>query len=324
MLYQLLFAFQIALAWYFALSVITAIVFAAAAPLVRAWLRKEHASNRPLALRLLPSAASLAIVGACVVPAFALLEPSRSGAGGERLGSTALLFAAGGFGIFAVSIARGLKAVCHTRRRMRDLYASSTTSPELTGGAMIFISDSPANCVVLDGLIKPRLLVSRTVLQTLTAEEFEGAVAHELAHHRAHDNAKRRLLAFTPDLVSTGSLARDLEFTWKHAAEVEADAAAVRTEAQAVALASALVKVARLAEGKPRIDLGRAAFHDGAPVAGRIRALCTRETFAEPPGRRLRFLLAPAIVMPTMMWLFYVAPILPTIHRVTEWLVHLP
>jgi Zn-dependent protease with chaperone function len=323
-LYQLLFAFQIALAWYFALSLITAIVFAAAGPLVRAWLPRRHASNRPLGLRLLPSAASLAIVGACVVPAFALLEPYRSTAGGERLGSTALLFAAGGFGIFAVSITRGLKAVCLTRRRMRDLYASSTTSPELKGGAKIFISDSPANCVVLDGLIKPRLLVSRTVLQTLTAEEFEGAVAHELAHHRAHDNAKRRLLAFTPDLVSTSSLARDLEFAWKHAAEVEADAAAVQTEAQAVALASALVKVARLADGKPRIDLGRAAFHDGAPVADRIRALCMRERSAQPPSRRLRLLFGTAAVAPALAWLFSVAPILPTIHRLTEWLVHLP
>ncbi|MGE5813294.1 MAG: hypothetical protein ACM36C_02300, partial [Acidobacteriota bacterium] len=180
-------------------------------------------------------------------------------------------------------------------------------------------------CVVLDGLVKPRLLVSRSVVDGLTPEEFERAGAPELAHHRARDTAKRRLLAFAPDLVSRTSLARELEYDWKHSAEVEADADAARTEKQAVALASALVKVARLSEGKPRLDTGRAAFHDGAPVAHRVRALCERETFTPPPRHGFRILFGTTAVVLTIAGVLNTtASFLTTIHRITESLVHLP
>lgn len=325
MLYQLFFALQIALAWYFALSAVTAVVFAAAGPLVRAWLRKDHGATRPFALRLFPSAVSVGIVVGLVVPAFAVLEPYRSAAAGERPGWTALVLAIAGAAVFAFSVGRGLMAVWQTRRGMIALYENSVATRDRASGTSVFISDHPVPCVVLDGLVKPRLLVSRSVVDGLTGEEFERAVAHELAHHRARDNAKRRLLAFAPDLVSRTSLARELEYDWKRSAEVEADAAAAGTEMQAVALASALVKVARLAEGKPRLDVGRAAFHDGAPVAHRVRALCERETFTPSRQHGARILFgATAAVLTIAGVLNTTAPFLPTIHRITEWLVHLP
>lgn len=324
MVQQLLLALLVACAWYCAANLAASGLFAASAPAVRSWLARQQPAGRILALRLVPATVSIGIVVALVLPAFAWLEPYRSAAAGERLGTTGFALALGGVCVLMASICRGIHAVWMTRRQMRELYRHASGTREPRSGAKLFISDAPIACVLLDGILKPRLLVSRSVVSRLTNDEFDRAVAHELAHHRARDNAKRRLMTFAPDLVSGTSLARELEAAWKHAAELEADAAAAETEAEAVALASALVKVARLAEGKRCLDYGRAAFHDGTPVATRVRALCERETFdAGRVGRGNMLRIAAMLALASSLALGAGA-ILPALHRVTEWMVHLP
>jgi Zn-dependent protease with chaperone function len=326
MLHQAWLALQVALTWYFGLSVCAALLFLAARPLAPGWIRSADGAGAALTLRLLPATLSVGTVIALVLPAFAWLEPFGRAARGERLGLTALLLASGGAALLALSVCRGGRAVVLTRRRMRALHGEAVRATGLTSAAPIFVSESPVACVVLDGLVRPRLFVSRSVVERLTREELDRAVAHELAHHRAYDNIKRRLLAFAPDLVSGSRLARELETAWKHGAELRADVAASRgSETQAVALASALIKVARLAEGRPQVDLGRAAFHDGAPVAERIRILCTRTTNPLAGGGKVRGLLLGAAV--TAMLLAAIpnaSSVLPAVHRVTEFLVRLP
>jgi Zn-dependent protease with chaperone function len=323
--HQMFFALQIALAWFFALSAGAALLFVAARPFLLGWIRQRawFAAIAPLAVRLLPAGVSIGIVLALVLPAFAWLEPAGSAARGERLGLTGLLLALGGGAVLAASLTRGLAAVLSTRRRMKILHGGAArTSP--AGHAPLFVSDSPVASVVLDGLLRPRVFVSRSVVDRLSAEELDRAIAHELAHHRAHDNIKRRLLAFAPDLVSHSRLARTLEEAWKHAAELEADAAACRGgDSEAVTLASALLKVVRLNGGRRQLDLGRAAFHDDAPVADRILRLCTRIGRETPAPRRGAALAAAALTL--VAWAILVTlPILPAVHRVTEMLVHLP
>lgn len=325
MLQHVLLALQVAFAWYFALSACTALVFVAVRPLARAWLCSRPASIGPLTLRLLPAVLATAIVVAVVLPAFAWLEPFGSAVRGERLGLTGLGLACGGAALLVISIGRGLHAVLVSRRRMRGLIATASPLPIRSGTVPMFVSESSAPCVVLDGLAKPRLFVSRSVLDCLTPAEFDRAAAHELAHHHAQDNLKRRLLAFAPDLVSGSQLARELEAAWRQAAELEADAAAARgQEADALALASALVKVARLAEGRPSVDCGRAAFHDSAPVAERIRKLCSGTPGAARTDARTEGVLAAATLSLFMGGLTNAPAVLTAAHRVTEWLVHLP
>jgi Zn-dependent protease with chaperone function len=189
--------------------------------------------------------------------------------------------------------------------------------------APVFVSESPVPGVVLDGVIAPRLFVSRSVLDALSLEELNGALAHEMAHHRALDNLKRRMIAFAPDLVSGTRFAQRLEAEWIRRAELEADAAACEGSAtQAVALASALIKVARLVAGHPPIDLGRAAFHDGAPVAERIRRLCETPRASAWRASHVVPLLAAAGLLTAV--LVNAVSVLPAVHGLTEWLVHLP
>jgi Zn-dependent protease with chaperone function len=325
MLQHVLLALQIALAWFGGLSACAALVFVAARHAAHASLRKRHSSNGALVLRLLPAGLSVAIVALVVVPAYAWLEPFGSAARGERLGLTGTALAITGAALLLASAGRGLRACLASRRRMRTLYASASRLPALDSPMPVFVTDSPTACVVLDGLLKPRLVVSRSVLERLSPEEFDRAAAHELAHHRAQDNLKRRLLAFAPDLVSGTQLARELERAWKQAAELEADASAAGVEqSDALALASALVKVARLAQTHPRIDFGRAAFHDGAPVAERIRRLCGRSSSPVRPDRSTRRLPALVALCLLPVALANVAAVLTAAHRITEWLVHLP
>jgi Zn-dependent protease with chaperone function len=315
---QILFAAQIALAWYAVLSMLAALIFVTSRPCIRRALQTERRATRLLVLRFLPSVFALGTVGGLVVPAFVWLEPYRSVAAGERLGGTTLALAAAGAIVLMWSATRGAISVFVNRRRMSALLRDAERNR--VHGATVHVGDSP----VLDGLVRPRLFASKSVLEGLTEEEFDCAVAHELAHHRAHDNLKRRLLAFAPDLIGSTSTARELESAWKRSAEVEADAAAAGNEVQAVALASALIKVARLAAGKPQVDLGRAAFHDGAPVADRVRALCTREAPATPSMPSIRIPVRLAVVGLFAASVTNAAPILAAIHRVTELIVHLP
>lgn len=325
MLHQIFFAAQIALAWFFALSVGAGLMFLAARPVARGVLRGHHPAEAPLAIRLLPAAVSVGTVLALVLPAFAWLEPFGSAASGERLGVAGSLLATGGALLLLVSFGRGVAAVAVTRWRMRALMDRGSRSTGGIAGTPLFVSDSPMPCLLLDGLVRPRLFVSRSVLDRLSPAELDRAVAHELAHHRAHDNIKRRLLAFAPDLVSWSPLARDLERAWKRSAEMEADADATREgEAQAVTLASALLKVARLCGGHPQLDLGRAAFHDGAPVAERIRRLCTHQPDRAAQAKNVRLFLRVAALAAFAALAINAVPVLTGIHRVTELIVHLP
>lgn len=324
MLHHVFLGLQVALAWFFALSACAALCFFAARPLMRRWLRREHGAIAPLALRVAPAGAAIGCVAGLVVPAFVWLEPIGSAANGERLGATGLALATSGATLLLASLVRGTRAVLRTRRHMRALYAVGTSPADVCATASLFVTESAAAYVVLDGLIRPRLVVSRSVAEVLTPEELDRAVAHELAHHRAHDNLKRRLLAFAPDLIAGSRQARELERDWRRCAELEADAAATQgSEAHAIALASALVKVARLAGGRPPVDLGRAAFHGGAPVAERIRTLCDRTMTRRAAGRAPAITAAAAVTL-VAGGLFHAPAVLTAVHRVTEAIVHLP
>lgn len=62
------------------------------------------------------------------------------------------------------------------------------------------------------GILRPRLLITRPVLDALTDEELRACVAHELGHSRGWDNLKRLAtalpavalaIAYSPLLVSS-------------------------------------------------------------------------------------------------------------------------
>jgi Zn-dependent protease with chaperone function len=324
MVRYLLFGLEIALAWFCVLSVAGAVSFVAVRPLAGRWVERDDAPMLVLALRLLPAAGSLVGVIGLVMPAFGWLEPIGAAAAGERLGMAGASLACGGAALILLSLGRGVRAVMRTRRALRALAAGSTEVEHASSRVPIVVSDWPAPVLVLDGIARPRLFVSRSVMEALTPEELDRAVAHELSHHRSRDNVKRRLLAFAPDLVSHTVWARELEARWRHAAELRADAdASDGSHAHPVALASALVKVARLSVGQSPLPIDRAAFHDGRPVADRVRRLLAVRAGTHASKWRAR---AGAVAAGAALLLLgaTMPSSLSAVHRLTELLVHLP
>ena len=188
----------------------------------------------------------------------------------------------------------------------------------LAGAAMpVFAVDADAPVMALVGVLRPRLLITRPVLDALTDEELAAGVAHELGHWRARDNLKRLAMRAAPDMWFATGVARWLERRWAAASEYAADRSAGGSERERCALASALVKVARLTPPLVPIDGPISALVDGGDIRrgtapARRPSVCT----ACPPRRWL-----PMAVAAPFLVLAY-APLLRLVHAATELVVN--
>ena len=293
----------LALVWFLAVSTLVSVVVAAAS--TRYSTRgagRGMALDRRIALawRLLPAGLASAVV-AVFVPAFLAYEPSGSP---EPVGWTLRLTAVAMLALVAAVGGRGSMLTW----RMRSIvgrWQVDAVPLEVPGLAGTRIRGYAVHdgfpVLALVGVWCPRLFVARQVLATLSATELKAAVEHELAHRRAWDNATRVLYAWTPDVLGWLSAGRRLERLWAAAAEREADRTAAQgSEGRGVDLASALVKVSRLAAA-PASALALplfSTFHEGGEIADRVHRLVS----ASPPDRRSQsavtwFVVAMALVI---------------------------
>jgi beta-lactamase regulating signal transducer with metallopeptidase domain len=131
------------------------------------------------------------------------------------------------------------------------------------------------------------------VLEACTPEELEAILAHEQGHIDRHDNLRRLLMYAAPDALTWLPFPLRLETAWRAATEEAADDEAARAgDAGRVALASALVKVARLATApRPTGLMPASSLYCGENLDGRVRRLLQpREDagLSDPQRRRLR------------------------------------
>jgi hypothetical protein len=204
-----------------------------------------------LAVRLLPCALGIGAVAALCVPSYIWLEPQASS---ERIGwgclALALLGAAGWF----VSFARVSRALSFSIRF--DRACQQTGGETRTGGdlrnAVIVERDAPL--LALSGIFRPRLIVSRVVLRSLSADELELALQHENAHRISRDNLKRLLLLLSPVAIPFLVSFSSIERSWAKFSEWAADDEAVGGDShRALSLAAALLRVARMGAA-PRLS----------------------------------------------------------------------
>jgi hypothetical protein len=216
----------LSLAAYFVIQLATGLLARALAHRLPAMgLRPRESARALLLLRWLPTLFALALVTAVCIPAYLRFEPGESG---EELGLGCLLGALSTLALWFGAALRGVSQVRRSRSRLREGSAS---------GPMIAVA----------GFFRPRLLLSHQVVTLLTHEQLDAAVLHERAHADAFDNLKRLLLAFTPGLLPGVRGFTALERQWARFTELAADDDAVAGDPhRALALASALVRVARL------------------------------------------------------------------------------
>jgi beta-lactamase regulating signal transducer with metallopeptidase domain len=233
-------------------------------------------SRRLFALRLLPSLAGLA--AASLVGVAYLLWERRVDT--ERVGPVALVVAAAGLGLIAAGAARALVSLRRTEVIRRALLRSARAfTPRLPIES--YSIESPFPIVALVGLIVPRLFVARTVVEACTPDEFAAVVSHEMGHARERDNLRRLGLAAAPDVLGIMPVARRMHDDWAAAAELAADEWAATTAGDGLSLASALVKVARIATSQSA-PLTASALYDGRPIAARV------ERLVNPPAAAVR------------------------------------
>lgn len=280
----------------------------------RAGLKRLEATSLDLlALRLMPSAGALLIALAVVLPAFLSFEPRRSH---EAAGPWLFALAALALACLAHGGWRAWRACRAARALLKRCRATAGDTRPDDQVVQLMVGAEPLVAVI--GAWRPRIVATESVRAACSGEEFREVLAHEAAHLEAQDNMKLLLLLAAPDLLGWTPLGAALSARWRAAAECEADQRATGADRKRrVALASALIKVARLIgdQSPPRPALGMPVAADDVP--GRVRAL-----LAPPaPPARARILLALsgcALLIPILA-----LPVYAQMHELVEGLVGL-
>ena len=239
----------------------------------RDWTAEAEA-RATFALRVLPAGASLLVVATLMLPAYVAHEPRATD---ESVGPVLIVLAAFSAAGIAVAAWRVFSCWRATSLLLKDWMANARPV-ELPGCRLPAYSLShhfPVIAVV--GVVRPRLFIADTVFETLTAEELSAAVAHELGHVSARDNFKRAAMRVCRDVLFFNPCGQKLDRLWAEASELSADEYAARRGVDvALNLASALVKIARLAKPglRPTLPAGVSLLGGGADnLEARVRKL---------------------------------------------------
>jgi len=206
-------------------------------------LRPRDGARLLLALRLLPAALTcMAVAGLCI-PSFLWLEPSETG---EQAGVLCVGAAVLGAAIWVRALCRASKAVLQSRR-FAAICEQTARANEPASQQSWWIVDTGAPALALVGLVRPRVVVSRELIESMTAEQLRAALQHENAHGRSRDNWKRLALVLAPEILPGWRAFGALERAWARLAEWSADeTAAGAGPRERLVLAEALLRAARL------------------------------------------------------------------------------
>ena len=240
-------------------------------------------------IRLLPVTASLAFA-ALVAGSFLLSEPRRP----ERIGVMIPGLAALAALLVGATVARAVAMTLATRRMLRRWMAGAR--PVALAGVSVpaFVIEAEFPIVSVIGLLRPKVIVARRVLDACPAGELDAILAHEQGHLDRRDNLRHAILAAAPDVLSWLPISANLHSAWREATEEAADDAAGRLgERGRLLLAQALLKIARLAPvGHDVRGLPATALYRGEGIEGRVRRLLCPAPAAASMSIRTKVLLA--------------------------------
>jgi hypothetical protein len=249
-----------------------------------ATMRPANAARLFLTLRLLPFATALLIVAGLCIPSYLRYEQNT---GSESTSRLCLLAATLGLGLGLTTLTRSVRALLQLRSIHQQTKQLTTHNSTPTPLCIADPNTAGAPLLSLVGILTPRLIVSPRLLQTLSPDQFDAALAHEQAHLLSRDNLKRLLIAITPGPLPFAPTPRSIERQWAHYAELAADESASRGLPQrGIALAEALLQVARLANFERAMPLASSLAAANAELALRIDRLIASS--AEPPRTTAR------------------------------------
>ncbi len=235
--------------------------------------------------RMFPSALTLFLVIGFCIPSYLWLEPLASG---EKVGFACLTAAALGFLVWILSAFRVGFSLLRTSRYMSSCERDGQEIAVEGESAPVLVVKREAPVMAVAGLVRPRLIVSRSVLHKLTPEQREAAFRHEQAHQTSRDNLKRFLYLLAPDAFPFISGFRKIEKQWARYTEWAADDHAVAGDSQrALSLAAALVSVAKLGVNHQPAFLLSSLYSslvtEDEDLAVRVDRLLREQQYAEKP-----------------------------------------
>lgn len=287
------------------------------AGLAAAWrLGLQRRSSTALdlfALRMAPPCGAALFTLSVILPSFLLYEPTHEL---EPVGPALVAFALLALLVTSAGVARGWRACAAARLLVRRCGLPRRCA--LADGAEVGIVDVAEPIVAAIGGWRPRILAARQVLDNCSAEEFRQVIGHEAAHVASADNLKLLMFVASPDVLAWLPSGAALSSRWRAAAEYEADERAAGADPhRRVALASALIKVARLANGAARSSSALCLSVARDHVDARVRRLLSP---APAAPRKLMFtgLIVCAVFVPPAA-----VPLYALVHRLIELLVAL-
>ena len=272
--------------------------------------RGRRASGRAdllFARGVAPTTTAIIVAFAIVLPSFLIFEPRHDG---EQVGPMLVILAALGAMHLLLVAFRVLRIMSVSRQWAVKWMRGATALSRGEWGLPAFRIDAGLPVVAVSGILRPRLFVDRSVIESCSPEELAAIAAHERAHVDVFDNLRRLWIGAFEGPRSAAARA------WRQAAEEAADERAVDTSARALDLASALVKIARLAPHRLLDCTALSTIHDGRALEARVHHLLTLDT-VEPPRRSRRFTKV-AIVAALVVFALYWTPMLGAVYALVE------
>jgi hypothetical protein len=244
------------------------------------WVQHRRArAGELLILRLAPAVGAAFLTLAVALPAFLMHEPDHES---ETAGPLLVALAVLALATVCHGAVRGWRAWGATRALLRR--CGPSTDSQAGPGRAVEIVDLHEPFAAVVGAWRPRILAAACLRAACSDEEFRLVIAHEAAHGSAHDNRKLLLQILSPDALAWMPAGAALTERWRAVAELDADARASGGDPRKrLALASALLKVARLSTGKTRarsLALSLPVAADN--VAERVRVLLAPMPAAAP------------------------------------------
>jgi Zn-dependent protease with chaperone function len=299
------------LAQYCLLSALVARTWRIAARPAQAWHPRLQA-NYMLALRLLPLVVALASTALFVVPSYLLLEPREAH---EAVGDAPVALSICCIVLICIGLRNALRAQARSSRAVSEWLRESTPNG-VEQSIPIYRIRPAVPALTVAGVCAPRLLVSNAAASLLDAPEMQTALRHEMAHVRYRDNLKKLIFRFTafPGMAA-------LESAWSDASEMAADDDAVGDAADALNLASAIIKLSRLGPASNEVFATGLVHGSEAALNARVERLVTWQRPSAPsPASWLRVVIPSAFMMCAAIVASY-PTVLAGMHEATEWLV---
>jgi hypothetical protein len=279
----------ICLASFFLVHLVTGLLALRLSPWVvsiTAKLRPQQAARLLFTLRLAPVFLSFCVVIALCVPSYLRYEQNGDA---EKVGLFCLVASALGLALCLISFGRGVHAVAHSFMATRR--CSSIEAAAVWNGVPVSGGDvAGMPLLALVGIVRPRLILSRRVLEALSPEQLDAALSHERAHQLSRDNLKRLLVVLAPGILPFVNGFGKVEHQWERCIELAADDHATRGEiGRSVALAEALIRVARLGNAEAGVRLASSLCTRSEDLALRVHRLLGFEAATAPEKRLARF-----------------------------------